>query len=266
MNKPVWFYLPFVFFVVLIAGALLIAAGPSLNGQSPAGPFLIAHDSLRARFTTADESPADGILAAGDEPLRPLYMVGQQLPAPPRPASMTVPVRIPGAPPALDESCVALHFAGAVSIQDGRISFGRFTPIQATYPYAAQDPLTSWKLLQFESLPFTLDPNGLKIDKAVNLLLSDPFTQTPLLSARWQVDQIAVQGKHAGVNAALRSNLSDIRTNNAINSPVLALLKSETGILTMHIEFSEDILAQIEAGAPVFAAMQGTLYTSNCLR
>lgn len=264
MNRTIFVYLPFVFFIVLIAGALLIAAGPSLGE-----PFLTAHDSLRAMFTTVDESPVDGVVAAavgGDAPLPSLYTVGQRLAAPARPAPMTIPVRIPGVPPALDETCAALHFAGAVGIQDGRISFGRFTPIQTAYPFAAQDPLISWKLLQFESLPFTLDPTGLKVDKAVNLLLSDPFTQTPLLSARWQIDQIVVQGKHAGINAALRVNLSDIRIDNAINSPALAQLKSETGILTMHIEYSQDLRTQIEAGAPIFASMQGTLYASSCLR
>ncbi|MBN1933960.1 MAG: hypothetical protein JW934_04825 [Anaerolineae bacterium] len=269
MNRTIFSYLPFVFFVVLIAGALSIAAGPSLAGQSPTGPFLVAHDSLRAMLTTADESPADALVSSA-APLRPLYTVGQQPSAPARPAPMTVPVRIPGAPPALDETCVALHFAGAVSIQDGRVSFGRFTPIQTTCPRAAQDPLTSWKLLQFENLPFTLDitpsETGLKIDKAINLLLIDPFTQTPLLSARWQVEEIAVRGQHAGVNATLRVNLSDIRIDNAINSPVLAQFKSETGVLTMHIEHSEDIIAQIEANVPIFAAMQGTIYAERCLR
>ncbi len=260
MSRSILFYLPFVFFIILIGGALAIANGPSLGG-----PFEVAYDSLRAMWTTADESPADPVVASA-APLRPLYMAGQQMPSLTAPAPITVPVRIAGFPPILDDECIAIHWAGALTIQDGRISFGRFTPIQNTYPFGVDDPLTSWKLLQFESLPFTLDKNGLKVDKAVNILLSDPFTQTPLLSARWQVDEIAVRGQHAGINVMLRPNLSDIRVDNAINSAALAQFKSDTGILTMHIEHSEDILAQIAAGKPVFARMHGTLYAKRCLR
>lgn len=259
MNKA-FFYLPFVFFIVLIASALLIANGPSLGG-----PFAVAYDSLRAMLTTADESPPDPVVA-GAEPLRPLYGVEVKAPAPTAPAPMTVPVRIPGQPPTVKETCVALHFAGALSIQDGRISFGRFTSVQNTYPFGPGDPLAHWKLIQFESLPFTLDRDGLKVDKAVTMLLSDPFTQTPLLSARWQVDRIAVRGQDAGINAELRPNLSDIRIDNAVDSSALAQFESDTGILTMHIEHSQDILAQIAAGKPVFAQMQGTVYARRCLR
>ena len=154
--------------------------------------------------------------------------------------------------------------------------------------------MAKWKLIQFEG--FTLpDREGispgieagatltLAVDQAVNMLVQDPFTKDLLISARWQVDELAVRGDRAGINARLATNLSDIRVNNAIQSETLASLShgidasAPLGVLAVEIRRADNsvcadkaactnLAAALREGEPVYAIMSGVVYAERCLR
>jgi hypothetical protein len=263
-------------FGLLITSALLVAAGSSLGGV-----FAIAHTSLHDLFTRADCPPGDRtsqtIVHLPTESIledKPVLLAVPTI-------SSTItwtgqPALIPGAP------CAAFHFQGTAHIQGNRLSFGRLNLVRNTSPYGIGDPL-AWKLFQLESLTFSAEhatsnvpgiplTATLPVQQAVGVLITDPFTQVPLLSARWQVNTIRVFGNRAGINAALEPNLSEIRINNAIESDTLASFAIDTadtadpvGILAIQFYCTEDIVSEIEANHPLVMMMNGTVHLRRCL-
>ncbi len=274
MNAPrsgFFDYAPWVLFGVLIVTALLVAAGPSLGG-----PFADTHANLRDMLTGDDRPIADRLAATTVvPPTAPVWT----LPAMAVPAVPLLPTPWPALTRTLTQTaslpCVSFKIQGVAILEPGRLSFGRFNLVSDTHPQGRSDPLASWKLVQLESLPLPAEfpverppdrlDTPLPINKTVTLLISDPFTQTPLFSARWQVAEMQVLGRRAGINALLAVNLSDIRVNNAAQSPTLEHFAQTTdGILVLEIEHTADLLQELEQGAPVYAVMRGVIHSTHC--
>ncbi len=148
-----------------------------------------------------------------------------------------------------------------------------------TDPYGKSDPLASWKLIQFASFPLSIPGKKagspvkaspvitVPVNQTVDMVITDPFTREMLFSARWQVEQIEVVGHSASINARLKTNLSDIRVNNAIQSETLAAFATETaGVLVMRLESADDIASALEQGQPLYATMSGVVDLDRCLR
>ena len=128
-------------------------------------------------------------------------------------------------------------------------------------------------MIQFDGFDLDVPEQGtdrslaVPVDQTVNLLISDPFTEELLFSARWHVDTLAVRGPQASVNAWLDANLSDIRVNNTVASPTLDRFAGETsGVLVMHLLHTEDIAPALRAGEPIYATVSGTVHPESCVR
>jgi hypothetical protein len=165
-----------------------------------------------------------------------------------------------------------IHFEASLGIERGYVSFSRFNMVTDTDPYGQRDPLTVWKLVQFGGFSFgeagagAGDAVAFPVDQQVNLLISDPFTEEMLLSAKWQVDAIEARGRHASINAALTANLSAVGVNNAVDSPVLNHLSRDSeGILVMHWTHSTDIASALADGEPVYVPVTGVMYPAGCV-
>jgi len=270
-GQEVLWFAPVAMLAILIGTALLVAGGPRIGG-APAE----VHDALRELLVGDHQPLADGLapatltetLAVASIPLPtavptiPLMAI--------LPSTQTLTSKVP---------CTAFRFGGAASIQEGRVSFGRFNLVTGTDPYGKSDPLAAWKLVQFASFPLSIPGNTagspvkaspvitVPVNQAVDMVITDPFTQEMLFSARWQIEQIEVVGHSASINARLKTNLSDIRVNNAIQSETLAAFAMETtGVLVMRLESVDDIASALEQGQPLYASMSGFVNMDRCLR
>ena len=258
---------PIVMLLVLIAMGALILLAPSAGGT-----FGDMHSALRDRFAGDDLVYAD--LAS------PVALAGAQgSPQPPRlpseketalPALLALP-----APPTstLGVPCAALYFEASMGIESSYLSFGRFNVVSDTDPYGRRDVLTSWKLLQFGGFSLSTEAlarawsASIPVHETVNLLISDPFTQEMLFSAKWRIDAIEVRGQYASINAELGVNLDSIGVNNAIDSPTLdSFAEGSRGVLVMRFEHTEDIAPALAAGEPVYAPVMGTMYPEHCFQ
>ena len=258
---------PIMLLLVLIGMGVLILVAPYVGGT-----FGDVHSALRDRFAGDDLVYADQA--------SPVVLAGAQgSPQPPRlpseketalPALLAFP-----APPTstLGVRCAALHFEASMGIEGNYLSFGRFNVVSDTDPYGRRDTLTSWKLLQLGGFSLSTKALGkewsasIPVIETVNLLISDPFTQEMLFSAKWRIDAIEVRGRYASINAELGVNLDSIGVNNAIDSPTLdSFAEGSRGVLVMRFEHTEDIAPALAAGEPVYAPVMGTMYPEHCFQ
>jgi hypothetical protein len=264
-------YGPIVALLLLIALAILLLAAPLIGGGL--GEL---HSALRDMLADDDHVPVDLYTPAN-------LGGAQRAPRPRRLPSFedtTIPL-LPVLPewPARahlrvsDISCAAIHFEASLGIERGYLSFGRFNVVSGTDPYGTSDPLTQWKLFQFGGLQIqtrgiaAVPSASIQVDQTANIRISDPYTDVPLLSAKWQVDAIEAWGRSASINADLVPNLSALGINNAIESPTLDRFASESrGVLVMGFEHTVDIAPALAAGEPVYASAQGTVYPESCFR
>jgi hypothetical protein len=267
MSERAWgllTYGPILMALILIAEGALILLGPLVGG-----PLGTIHDALSDIYADDDRVVADlahpAVLMNTLPPARPPHVdpvagvpIGPSLPT-------TSTTSVP---------CAALQFEASIGIDEqGYVSFGRFNVVSDTDPHGRSDPLTQWKLLQFGGFPIRMDvvdavPEAtIPVEQTVNLLISDPYTQDMLLSAKWEIVEIEVRGRYASINAALDRNLSGLGTNNAIDSPTLESFSHDgRGVLTMSFAHSADIAPALKAGEPVYAAVTGAMYPSLCLQ
>ena len=261
-------YAPIVLALVLIAVGTVVGLGPQLGG----GPAQL-HQALRD-VVSGEELPAV-------DPMRPALIAKSSL-AMPAPAASVPDGKIVRAPavafsplPVLitDTTCVALHFEAAISIAGDRVSFGRFNVVSHADPYGKRDPVTQWKLLQFGGFDVSREASAaadaavFPVGQTFNLLISDPYSQEMLYSAKWEVTSIEAHGRWASINSALEPNLSEIGVNNTIESPTLARLsRDDTGVLVIGWAHSEDVATTLRAGSPLYAPVRGTIYPGDCVR
>jgi hypothetical protein len=270
-GQEVLWFAPLAILAILIGTGLLVAGGPGLGG-APAEVHLALRELLagdeRPRADRLASAPLMGTLALTSIPLPttvptvPLMAIV--------PSTQTLPS---------EATCAAFWFNGAANVQEGRVSFGRFNLVAETDPYGKDDPLASWKLVQFASFPLGI-PAGkagspvqaspvltIPVDQVVNMSIMDPYTEEILFSARWRVDEIEVVGNSASINARLGTNLSDVRVNTTSESQTLAAFAAETtGVLVMRLESVEDISSAFEQGLPLYASMSGFVNMDRCLR
>jgi hypothetical protein len=259
-------YAPIVLMLVLIGMSILIWSGPSVGGG-----LGVLHGALGDMLTGDDRAIVDSVAPAD---LAAAFAAMPPLEPPLESESVgAAPISLPVSPnPDPGTGCAAAHFETSIGIESGYVSFGRFSLVTDTDPYGKDDPLTAWKLLQFGGFPLDLEgltPEStvIPVGQVVNLLISDPYSQEMLFSARWHVDAIVVQGRFANINAALGTNLDGFGIDNVVESPTLDHLSSAgEGVLVMGFEHSEDIAAALQAGRPVYANVKGTLYPANCLQ
>jgi hypothetical protein len=270
MKERAWelmTYGPILLALILLAEGTLILVGP-LTG----GPLGVIHDTLRDVYADDDRVAVD--------PVQPAILVDTLPPSSllQLPADGETAAGIPAGPSsplalATSTSCAALRFEASVGInEEGYVSFGRFNMVSDTDPHGHADPLTQWKLLQFGGFPIRMDAvdaepaTTIPVNHTVNLLISDPYTQDMLLSAKWEIKAIEVRGRYASINAALERNLSGVGTNNTIDSPTLeSFSRDGRAALTMGFAHTGDIAPALKAGEPVYAAVTGTLYPAFCL-
>lgn len=271
MKNDPWELLPYgpiVLALVLIAVGTVVGIGPRIGG----GPAQL-HQALRD-VVAGEELPVV-------DPMRPARIAKSSLATPTATARTTgvevasVPaVALSPLPVAItDTTCVALHFEASLSIAGDYVSFGRFNVVSQADPYGTHDPVTQWKLLQFGGFPLsreadvTSDAVVFPVGQTVNLLISDPYSQEMLFSAKWEVEAIEAHGRWASINAALEPNLSEIGINNVIDSPTLARLsKDDAGVLVMGWTHSADVRTTLCGGSPLYAPIQGTIYPASCVR
>ena len=270
-GQEVLWFAPLAILVILIGTGLLVAGGPRIGGAPAA-----VHAALR-ELLVGDEWPlADSLASASLTGTLASTSILLPTAVPTIPLMAIVPTTqtLPS-----EAACAAFWFSGAANVQEGRVSFGRFNLVTDTDPYGTSDPLASWKLVQLASFPLAI-PAGkagspikaspvltIPVDQAVNMAITDPFTEEVLFSARWQVEQIEVVGNSASINARLSTNLSDIRVNTAFESETLAAFATETtGVLVMRLELAEDIVAALDQGQPFYASMSGFVNMDRCLR
>jgi hypothetical protein len=256
---------PIILLLVLIGMGVLILLAPSAGGT-----FADVHSALRDRFAGDERVYADpalpAILAGAQGSPHPPQLPSEEetvlpaLPALPAPPTSTI-----GVP------CASLHFEASMGIEGRYLSFGRFNVVSDTDPYGRRDVLTSWKLLQFGG--FFVSTEALRdawsasipVNQTVNLLISDPYTEEMLFSAKWRVEAIEVRGRYASINAELGANLDSIGINNVIDSPTLeSFAEGSRGVLVMRFAHTEDIAPALAAGEPVYAPVSGMMYPEHC--
>ena len=271
MRDDPWELLPYgpiVLALLLIVLGALIGLGPQIGG----GPAQL-HQALRD-VVAGDEHPVA-------DPMRPAS-IAKSLLATPLPAAPGTGVQVVGAPAVAlsplpvaitDTTCVALHFEASLSVVGDHVSFGRFNVIGQAAPYGKRDPVTQWKLLQFGGFPISREPDAaaegvvFPVGQTVNLLISDPYSQEMLFSAKWAVQGIEVHGRWASINAALETNLSEMGVNNVIGSPTLERLgRDDEGVLVMGFTHSADVGTTLRGGSPLYAPVRGTIYPASCMR
>ena len=258
-------YASLLLLVALIGLGVLIAAGPSLGGAP-----MEVYDALRGMMVGDEEVLVDETVPAAISKGAAAPSGRQLDPIPPAEPVFIVPL-LPlwekGAP------CASFGFTGAIHIQDGRFAFNPFTVVSYTEPYGESDPLTSWKLIQFEV--FALDAEDvdersaaiIPVNQAVNLSIVDPFSREVLLSARWSITEIQAHGRTGSINASLATNLSDIRVNNSIESETLACFGRDTnGVLVLRFEHTQNVAAALRGAAPLYTPVSGVVYAERCLR
>jgi hypothetical protein len=265
MRDDPWELLPYASIalaLILIALGALLGLGPRIGGG-----LAYAHQALRD-VLGREEVPVT-------DPMRPAAIARSSLVTPPgvqvagAPAVMLSPLPVP----ITDTVCTALQFEASLSIVDGHVSFGRFNVVSHVEPYGGRDPVTQWKLLQFGGFAVTGQADVtagavvFPVGQTVNLLLSDPYSQEMLFSAKWQVEAIEAHGRRASINAALAPNLSEIGVNNAINSPTLARMsQDDRGVLVMGFTHTDDVATALRAGSPLYAPVKGMIYPASCVR
>ena len=255
---------PIIASAVLIVISFLLLTGPALGGM-----LGNAHGALRDMLTGAgevviDETPPSSRLRA--------HPVGVEL-APAMPTVLPAAGVITETLQLSENPCSAFQFQGALSIQEGRLSFGRFNVVSNTDPHGKDDPLTSWKLVQIESLDVDLSAiqRGtsvtIPVSKTVTVSISDPFSQEVLLSAEWAIADIEVRGAHASINAQLAPNLTQVRISNPIASGALGAFSTvDSAVLTMHWTHTADLAPMLRRSEPILAAMGGSVTMDPCLR
>ena len=271
MRDDPWELLPYgpiLLALTLIAVGTVVGLGPRIGG----GPAQI-HQALRD-IVAGDELPVV-------DPMRPARIAKSSLATPSSAAwqAGTAPSTVPAVAlsplpvPITDTACVALHFEASISIAEDRVSFGRFNVVSQADPYGTLDPVTRWKLLQFGGFPLSresevvADTVVFPVGQTVNLLISDPYSQEMLFSAKWEVKAIEVHGRWASINASLEPNLSEIGVNNVIESPTLARLsRDDAGVLVIGLAHSEDVATTLRGGSPLYAPVKGTIYPASCVR
>ncbi len=270
MRSRAWevvVYGPIVLCLVLIAEGALVLLGPSMGGS-----LGMVHSALRDAFAQDSAVYAD--------PVGPILLVGAQrstqgVPLPSEedtevPELVSLPADIS---PTARGTCAAVQFEASLGIERNYVSFGRFNVINDTDPYGRRDPLTQWKLLQFGGFPIgteVLEPTyaaSIPVNQTVNLLISDPYTQEMLFSAKWKVESIEVRGRYASINAALSPNLSGLGVNNVIESPTLeSFARDGRGVLVIRFEHTGDIAPALKSGEPVYVGVTGTMMPWYCAR
>jgi hypothetical protein len=259
-------YVPIVLMLLLIGASTLVWLGPTVGGGLES-----LHSALRDLLAGDDRVVPDDVSALD------LSAVFSSAPQPDLPSAVepvgTPPMALPVPPnPDPGAGCAAAHFETSIGIAGGYASFGRFSLVTDTDPYGRDDPLTAWKLVQFGGFSLglqgaTRESAAIPVGEAVNLLISDPYSQEMLSTARWHVDQMTVQGRYASINGTLQTNLDGFGIDNTIESPTLdSFAGAGEGTLTMGFEYGEDILQALLAGKPVYAKVTGTMYPADCLR
>jgi hypothetical protein len=257
-------YGPIVFSLILIAEGALILIGPLVGG--PIGYLSSAMRDVYADDDRLSVDPVEPVALVGAEPsmlkLNDVAEGGTTVELPVEPIDLSA-----------DERCTVLHYEASLGIDKGYVSFGRFNVVSDTDPYGQSDSLTQWKLLQFGGFPIKLeavdraDAVSIPVKKTVNLLISDPYSEEMLFSAKWQIDTIEVRGRHVSINADLATNLSGIGVNNAIDSPTLeSFARDGRGVLVMGFSHSADVVSRLQAGQPVYAPVSGVMYPAACQR
>lgn len=170
-------------------------------------------------------------------------------------------------------ACAAVHFEASVGIERNYVSFGRFNMIVDTSPFGRRDTVTQWKLLQFGGFPIrpeVIEPEHtttIPVNQAVNLLISDPYTEEMLFSAKWKIESIEVNGRRGSINASLEPNLSGLGVNNVIDSPTLeSFSRDGQGVLVIEFEHTTDIAPALQAGEPIYAAVMGSMMPLYCAK
>jgi hypothetical protein len=265
-QQDLW-YASIVVSVALLALGVAILVGPTVGGL----PGRV-HDALRALLTGSDRAVVDRTIP------RAIRRESASLLPPeagtPVPASTLAAATPPTATASIP--CTAFRFQGALSIDEGQITFGRFNTVSDSYPAAPDDPLTQWKLVQIEPLDLDLDGDldgalkeemRIPVEQIVRLQIVDPFTQEALFAAQIQVPAIEIRGRNASINAELASNVDQIRIDNAIRSPTLsAFAGAEGGVLTMSWTHTHDIARALRSDEPLAAPMSGAIFAADCYR
>jgi hypothetical protein len=257
-------YAQILLLLLIIGVGAFVLLGSRVGGL--AGELYAAMRDIYAdddRITVDPVAPA--VLVAGTAP--PV-----RLPAREDTAVAPLPA-FPAAPlPAQDVPCASFRFEASMGIEGGYLSFGRFNVVTDTDPYGRRDPLTIWKLLQFNGFKINADTFEaaravtIPVNETVNLLVSDPFTQDLLFSARWLVSTVEVRGRHGSINTGLELNLSSFGVNNTIESRTLdSFAKDSEGVLVMRFETETEIAPALKAGEPVYGKVMGTMYPGHCI-
>jgi hypothetical protein len=257
-------YVQILILLFIIGVGALVLLGSRVGGA--VGQLYVA---MRGVFADDDRITVDTVastaLVAGSPP--PV-----RLPSGADTAVAPLPIYPAAVVPQEDVPCAAFHFEASMGIEGGYLSFGRFNVVTDTDPYGRSDPLTIWKLLQFNGFKINADTFDaaravtVPVNETVNMLVSDPFTEELLFSARWLVSTVEVRGRHASINAGLAPNLSSFGVNNAIDSPTLeSLAQDSEGVLVMRFVADTDIAPTLKAGEPVFGEVAGTIYPVHCI-
>jgi hypothetical protein len=266
MKSRLWelvIYSPIVLSLVVAAEGVLVLVAPSVGG-----PLGETYDALRDAFANDSAAYEDAAVPAI---LLPAQSATEALPSDEAADSAGL-IRLPADADALrPESCAAVHFVASVGIERNYVSFGRFNVVVDTSPFGRYDPVTQWKLLQFGGFPIrteTVEPVhtvSIPVNQAVNLLISDPYTEEMLFSAKWKIESIEVSGRRGSINSSLVPNLSGLGVNNAIDSPALeSFSRDGQGVLVMYFEHTADLAPALRAGEPVYAAVTGTMMPLYC--
>lgn len=266
MKSRAWewvVYGPIVLSLVVAAEGVLILVAPLVGGS-----LGMVHQALRDAFA--------GDQAVYEDVAEPAVLVSAEI----APQSWFSSERdewpgmvpLPADTNALEVgTCASVQFEASVSIERDYVSFGRFNVVVDTSPFGRRDTVTQWKLLQFGGFPIraeAIEPvhtTTIPVNQAVNLLISDPYTEEMLFSAKWKIESIEVNGRRGSINASLAPNLSGLGVNNVIDSPTLeSFSRDGQGVLVIEFEHTTDIAPALQAGEPIYAAVTGTMMPLYC--
>ena len=267
MKSRAWewvVYGPIVLSLVVATEGMLILLAPVIGG-----PLGMVHQALRDAFA--------GDQAVYEDVAEPAVLVSagtaQSLFSTEADGGLEM-APLPADTDSLETgSCAAVHFEASLGIERDYVSFGRFNVVVDTSPFGRRDTVTQWKLLQFGGFPIRVEAvelvhtTTIPVNQAVNLLISDPYTEEMLFSAKWKIASIEVNGRRGSINASLEPNLSGLGVNNVIDSPTLeSFSRDGQGVLVIEFAHTTDIAPALQAGEPIYAAVTGTMMPLYCAR